>query len=113
MTYGAIALARTAIRAMTTTLVKGCCRLTEERGSSNSSKCRTISATSLRWMLDMVGPLCVVVDEVTHEMYTGKPPRAQALQPAKPAQSARWPWAIGSLITLEFQTFDNPQILAA
>jgi Rhodopirellula transposase DDE domain len=43
-------------------------------------------------MLDMVGPLYVVVDEVSQEMYTNKRPRAQALKFAILAQSARWPW---------------------
>jgi len=39
-----------------------------ERGSSNSSKWRMISSTSLCWMLGMIGSPCGVVDEVSQEM---------------------------------------------
>src|SRR5208283_2831543 len=39
MAVGPLAPASTAIKAMTTTLTKGCCRLIVERGSSNCSKC--------------------------------------------------------------------------
>src|SRR5262245_39589948 len=44
MAVGPLAPARTAMRAMTTTLTRGCLRLTEERGSSKVSKCRAISS---------------------------------------------------------------------
>jgi transposase len=40
----------------------------------------------------MISSLCVVVDEVSQEMYTNKPPKAQALKLTTLAQSARWPW---------------------
>jgi hypothetical protein len=33
-----------------------------------------------------------VVDEVSQEMYTNKPPKAQALKLTTLAQSARWPF---------------------
>lgn len=45
---GPPAPARIAIRAMTNTLTRGCWRLTVERGSSSSWKCRTISSKPVR-----------------------------------------------------------------
>jgi hypothetical protein len=53
---GRLAPASTAVTATTTTLTESCCRLTVERGSSNSSKCRTTSSNANRRASAIVRP---------------------------------------------------------
>src|SRR5208283_1431154 len=90
---GPPAPASTASKAMTTTLSKGCRRLTSERGSSSSSKCRTTSSNPICRMSAMVHPLwrCSCRNHTGEGIPENNPGRKYYKLPRLPI-SARWPW---------------------
>src|SRR5271156_45786 len=65
---GPLAPASTAIKAMTTTLTNGCCRLTVERGSSSSWKNGMISSKEICCLSAIVRSPCAAVRVATRRI---------------------------------------------
>ena len=87
---------------MMTTLTRGCLRLTEERGSSNSSKCRATSSRPIRRTSAMVHPPWVVAKGAPWRMIDKGSQKGNMTQVAQSSHSyalaliLRRPRALGS-----------------
>src|SRR5262245_33114816 len=89
---GPLAPANTAIAAVTTTLTKGCRKLTAERGSSNAAKYPTTSSRRIRTLPSIARPPGTPIVRRHGEPFYPHSPRGASAQIGKITQSARWPW---------------------